>query len=107
MHSLFGTARDRTWDLSIPSRTFYHCSTAPPKKEQLNQTCQNDTACLCQTGKELSNVENGQVRDMSAANKRESIKVMAECAVSMKKLYNHEECISQLFNASHIKGCHQ
>jgi len=28
MHSLFGTARDQTWDLSIPSRTFYHCSTA-------------------------------------------------------------------------------
>jgi len=30
MHSLFGTARDRTWDLSIPSRTFYHYSTATP-----------------------------------------------------------------------------
>jgi len=29
MHSLFDTAWDRTWDLSIPSRTFYHCSTAP------------------------------------------------------------------------------
>jgi len=28
MHSLFGTARNRTWDLSISSRTFYHCSTA-------------------------------------------------------------------------------
>jgi len=31
MHSLFGIARDRTWDLSIPSRTFYHCSTATSK----------------------------------------------------------------------------
>jgi len=30
MHSLFGTARDRTWDFLIPSRTFYHCSTATP-----------------------------------------------------------------------------
>jgi len=30
MHSLFGTARDRTWDLSIPSRTFYHRSTNTP-----------------------------------------------------------------------------
>jgi len=33
MHLLFGTARDRTWDFSIPSRTrtFYHCSTATAK----------------------------------------------------------------------------
>jgi len=30
MHSLFGTTLDRTWDISIPSRTFYHCSTASP-----------------------------------------------------------------------------
>jgi len=32
MHSLYGTARDRTWDFSIPSRTFYHCSTATPQR---------------------------------------------------------------------------
>jgi len=34
MRSLFGIARNRTWDLSIPSRTFYHCSTATPRKEK-------------------------------------------------------------------------
>jgi len=33
MRSLFGTAGDRTRDLSIPSQTLYHYSTAPPPKE--------------------------------------------------------------------------
>ena len=60
--------------------------------------------CLLEVGKELSDVGDRQISDMSASDQRQIVKTLAQRTVNVKKLYDDEKCISQLLNTSKIKS---